>query len=306
LHTDLRQVLSARFFPTVPKPIPASHPDDPAPHPVRPFAPITDEEVSRNLAKTSNASAPGPTGIGYKLLKWCHVANPDRLTTLFNASIQLGHHPWCTASVLPIPKPGKTDYRIAKAYRPISLLECCGKLLEKIVAKRVLLDSNRYHLLPPSQFGSRDYHSAVDAALALTHSAQSCTKSGYVGALLLFDIQGFFDNLHVERLTHCFSLLGFAPQLCEWVKSFLTDRRVLLSLNGDPLPEIVLNHGTLQGSPLLPLLSAIYTAPLLRLIENWKWRSLSMYVDDGSIFATGATHKDASERAADGFSIVTS
>ena len=45
-HTDLRDVLSARFFPIVPKPVPPSDPSDPPPVPTRTFAPISDEEVT--------------------------------------------------------------------------------------------------------------------------------------------------------------------------------------------------------------------------------------------------------------------
>jgi len=153
-HTDLQQVLSNHFFPTVPKPIPDSDPDDPAPLPPCGFDPITDEEVSCNLACTSNKSAPGPSGITYKLLKWCHMAAPSRLTSLFNAATTLGHHPWHCTTIIPILKPGKIYYQVVKAYRPISLLECCGKLLEHIMSKRILLDSARYNLLPPCQFGS--------------------------------------------------------------------------------------------------------------------------------------------------------
>jgi len=300
-HTDIRQVFSKRFFPTVPKPVPASDPDDPPPKPVRSFSPISEEEISVNLSTASNKSAPGPSGITYKLLKWCHAANPTRLTTLFNSAVSLGHHPWRAATVVPILKPGKIDYRVAKAYRPISLLECCGKLLEKIIAKRILLDTARFQLLPPNQFGLWDCHTAVDAVLAMTHSAQTCVKTGYIAGLLLFDIQGFFDNLHVDRLVHVFSLLGFAPHLCDWVRSFLTDRRITLTFNGEPLPEVTLNHGTPQGSPMSPILSALYILPLLRLAESWCFRSLSTYVDDGAILATGASHGAIIDKCADGF-----
>jgi len=148
-HTDLRQVLSNRFFPTVPKPVPDSDPSDPQPRPMRKLALISDKEVTCNLSHTSNKSAPGPSGITYKLLKWCHAAAPSCLTTLFNTAISLGHHLWHSATVVPIPKPSKIDYWVAKAYQPISLLECCGKLLERIVSKRVLLDAARLHLFPP-------------------------------------------------------------------------------------------------------------------------------------------------------------
>jgi len=304
-HTDIRQVLSDRFFPTVPKPVPAADPKDPAPKPVHDFAPITAEEITVNLSTTSNKSTPGPSGITYKLLKWGHAANPSRLTTLFNAAVSLRHHPWHCATVVPIPKPSKIDYRVAKAYRLISLLECCGKLLEKIIAKRILLDAAHFQLLPPNQFGSRDCHTAIDAVLSMTHSAQTCVKTGHVAALLLFDIQGFFDNLHVDHLVHVFSLLGFAPQLCDWVRSFLTDRRITLTFNGDPLPEVILNHGAPQGSPMSPILSAIYILPLLRIAKNWWFRSLSTYVDDGAIFATGASHGAVADKCADGFFRVT-
>jgi len=303
-HTDLRQVLSDRFFPIVPKPVPDSDPTDPPPLPPRDFPPISDEEVSRNLSCTSNKSAPGPTGITYKLLKWCHSASPSRITSIFNTAISLGHHPWRSATVVPIPKPGKIDYRVAKAYQPISLLECCGKLLERIVLKRVLLDAACFQLFPIRQFGSRDYHTASDAVLSMVHTVQTCVKSGHVAALLLFDIQGFFDNLHVSRLVHIFCILGFAPSLCDWVRSFLMDRRITLSFNGEPLPEVVLNHGTPQGSPLSPILSAIYILPLLRLTEAWRFRSLSSYVDDSAIVATSTTHHSVIQKCSNGFFIV--
>ena len=295
---DIHTVLSDCFFLSVPLPIPPIHSDDPPACNPRPLPEVSKEEVVFNLAQTSNSSAPRPTGIGYKLLKWCHAAAPSCLTTLFNAALSLGHHPWRDAKIVPIPKPNKTDYRLGKAYCPISLLECCGKLLEKIIAKQILLEANRFHLLPSSQFGSRDFHSVVNAAMCLTHSIQSCVKTGHVGTLILFDIQGFFDNLHVNRLTQLVTSLGFAPSLCHWVRSFLTDQRVTMSINGEPFPELVLNHGTPQGSSLSPLLSAIYLIPLLRLAESWKFHGLSTYVDDGSIFAMGPTHKIATDRVA--------
>jgi Reverse transcriptase (RNA-dependent DNA polymerase) len=102
------------------------------------------------------------------------------------------------AKVVVLAKPNKPDYSAPKAYRPISLLECAGKLLEKVMAKRVMADMNAYDLLPPLQFGSRDYSSATDGVMHLTHLAQSCLLTNHVAAAIFFDIQGFFNNLNTE------------------------------------------------------------------------------------------------------------
>ena len=293
-------ILRAKFFSLAPAPVSLSQPDDLPPLPTRDLHDITEDEVRVALSGTSNSSAPGISGIGYKLLKWAFSACPTRFVDLFNGCVMFGIHPWHTAKVIPIPKPNKPDYRVAAAYRPISLLECCGKLLEKIVASRVLHDASLHPILPSHQFGSRSHHCAVDAALAVVHTAQLAIKQKLVCSMLLFDIQGFFDNVHVERLCHLFALFGFPPSLCDWLRSFLSDRQVRIQVNSFLSDAAPLSHGIPQGSPISPILSAIYTAPLLFSLQQTIGRDIYMYVDDGAIVTTGRTRRHAATLAAQG------
>ena len=53
-------------------------------------------------------------------------------------------------------KPNKKDPSALHSYRPITLEECLGKLLEKIVAKRLQYFANAQGLLPSNQFGGRE------------------------------------------------------------------------------------------------------------------------------------------------------
>ena len=298
-------ILRTRFFASVPTPVDVHQPDDPAPLPVRDFEPITDDEVRRALSDTSNSSAPGLSGVNYKLLKWALATSPGRFVDLFNGCVRFGTHPWHSAKVVPVPKPHKPDYGVAKAYRPISLLECCGKLLEKIIASRVMFDASLHPILPPQQFGSREDHCTIDAALAVVHTAQSCRRTKLVCSLLLFDVQGFFDNINVERLIYLFALFGFPPELCAWLRSFLVDRQVHIQVNEFLSEPFSLSHGIPQGSPLSPILSAIYTAPLLFSCQSTLGRSVYMYVDDGAIVTSGVTRRHAATLAAQGFKHVT-
>jgi hypothetical protein len=258
-HPDVSTVLTDRFFPPVRDTVSASQPDDPPPLCTRDWPPVSSDEVATALAHTSNSSAPGLSGVNYKLLKWAFAARPERFVNLYNACLDLGIHPWSAAKVVPIAKPKRADYSLPKAYRPISLLECCAKLLEKVVATRILYDLNAFSVLPSSQFGSRDGHCAVDAALALAHTAQQGRAAGFPVALLLFDIQGFFDNIRRDRLVYLFGLFGFPPSVCDWVRSFLSDRTVTMHFHGESSALTHVLDGIPQGSPISPILSAVYT-----------------------------------------------
>jgi hypothetical protein len=197
-------------------------------------------------------------------------------------------------------KPNKPDYSLAKAYRPISLLECIAKLLEKIVAKRVNADIISADLLPMSQFGSRPKHNAIDAVATLVHKIQATRQTGNVGALLLFDISGFFDNVNPERATQVFCQKGFPDNVCRWTQSFLTGRKVSLKVGSTLSEPCEVHNGTPQGSPLSPILSALYTASLLDLASRWTHRDLTLYVDDGAIFSVSKTTATATASAIQG------
>ena len=76
---------------------------------------------------------------------------------LFQASLEDGMLPtqWRYAKIIPLKKPNKDDYIIAKAWRPISLLATLGKLLKSVVAERILYTVEIYRLLPTNYFGAR-------------------------------------------------------------------------------------------------------------------------------------------------------
>ena len=303
-HEEISNILSRRFFPQSPPSVDHIFLDDPHPRPTRALATIDEEFIAPLIQKASKRSAPGLSGHTWTLIKWVWKAEPKRLTSLLQACLKAGHHPhlWKEAVVCVIPKPNRADYTLAKNFRPISLLECLGKLLEKVVAKLIYRDMSNHDLVPATQFGGRNASSTLDAGLTLLHDIQAAHQAGLRAGMLLFDIQGFFDNINHDRLVKVFADLGFAPELVGWCRSFLNDRTVRLKFNGQTSDPFDFEVGTPQGSPVSPVLSIIYTSPLLHKMKNWASSSLGMYIDDGVIFACGHEWKQIEDTMRKGYS----
>jgi hypothetical protein len=296
-HEAMASLLSERFFTKDEGNIPRQFLDDPPPHAEQPFSPFGKEEILDLLKQTANKSAPGISGIGWDLLKrgWPHC--DDLLTNIYSACIRLGHHPtrWKEATVVVIPKLNKPDYSLAKAHRPISLLKTMSKLMEKAVAKRFQYNIVKEGLIHTNQFGGRTHSSCLDTGLTLIHDVQAAHAAGLKAGILLFDVKGFFDNVNHDRMTAQLQNMGFASELVAWAASFLSDRRVKLRFNNILSEERTQPVGVPQGSPLSPVLSIAYTAPLLGKMANWNNSSLGMYVDDGLLFACAEEWEDVAK-----------
>ena len=234
-HDEKADILSQQFFAQSPPEVDLVFVDDPPPCPTRAPPPLDKELVSSLLSKAANKSAPGHSGHTWTLLKWTWKADSECLLNLLSACLRAGHHPrpWKEAIVCVIPKPNQADYTLAKNYRPVSLLECLGKLLEKTVAKFIYRDLTKHLLVPTTQSGGRNTLSTLDAGLTLLHNIEAAHRSKLRARLLLFDIQGYFDHINHDRLIQSFASLGFVPELTKWCQSFLKDRIVKLKFNGE-------------------------------------------------------------------------
>ena len=64
---------------------------------------------------------------------------PKYITALYNGSLRKGVFPkrWKVAKLIPIVKPGKENNDDVSKYRPISLLNTGGKVLEKLLINRI-------------------------------------------------------------------------------------------------------------------------------------------------------------------------
>jgi hypothetical protein len=74
------------------------------------------------------------------------------MTAIYNKYLKRGHFPkrWKIAKIILITKPGKKDSYDPSKYRPISLLNLEGKVLEKLLIKRIMHHINKTEFLNPN------------------------------------------------------------------------------------------------------------------------------------------------------------
>ena len=157
-----------------------------------------EEEIRKALSRTSNLSAPGPDRIGYRLIKMVMGTRlEDELIKEVARNLAKGKIPkeWQNSKIVMICKSGK-DHNKTKRWRPINLINCIGKLGEKVVANRL----QESELLHKHQFGSVKGRSAIEAALWVVTKAQWCMARGVAVGWRLWDVKEGFQNVQEEDI----------------------------------------------------------------------------------------------------------
>src|SRR5947207_11721832 len=103
--------------------------------------------------------------------------------------------PWKLAEVAMLLKVGKKDKSSVQSWRPIALLSCISKGLERTIARRIAWTALTCGILSPQHGGTLPKRSAMDLIAAFTHDVESAMAAGSQVTIITMDVQGAFDAL---------------------------------------------------------------------------------------------------------------
>ena len=184
-------------------------------------------------------------GLGAKVLA-------PLLSVYFGFYFELGFFPstFKTAKVVPIFKSG--NKHLVQNYRPISLLPCLSKVLEKLIKSRLLKFLTKHKILCDLQYGFREKHTVLRALLDVTSFSYDAIQNKQTTALLLMDFTQAFDTVTVshEILMHKLYHYGIRGPAYGLIASYLSRRNQFIVVNNTQSSLKPINIGVPEGSIL--------------------------------------------------------
>ena len=245
--------------------------------------PINLYEVQSSI-KTLKNTSPGDDCINNIFIKKMGKKRIIDITGLFNISLTSSMVPseWKLCVWIPILKPGKDPTQVG-SYRPIAMLSCIGKLMERVIQRRLEFKLEREHLLKGEQDGFRRGKSTMDSLLIIKNFITTTYEQQEYCITVYLDLEGAYDGVWHQGLIHKLINLGIEKTYIRWIGDYLKDRKGKVRIGASESRVVNNISGLPQGAVLSPLLFNVmlYDMPVDEDIQ------LVIYADDITILARG-------------------
>ena len=117
---------------------------------------------------------------------------------------------------------------------------------------------NNINILYNLQFGFRQQYSTSHASINIIENIRKALDDGNIGCGVFVDLQKAFNTVDHQILLAKLNPFGIRGVSNNWFKSYLSNRRQYVSINGYEFGLAAINCGVPQGSILGPLLFLLY------------------------------------------------
>ena len=253
---------------------------------VRPTNSFEIIEIINNL---SDGKAVGPNSIPNLILKLMKMEIAEPLAQIINLSFETGRYidKLKIAKAIPVYKDKESELECS-SYRPISLLSNLNEIVEKVMYNRLYDFLEKHDTIYKNQYGFRKNHSTIHALVNMTEDIRNALDNDHIVCGVFIDLRKAFDTVDHHILLKKLEYYGVRGIALNWFKSYLSNRRQCVSINGVLSEEAKIEYGVPQGSILGPLLFLIYINDLNKAIKN---STVRHFADDTNLIIKNKSAK---------------
>jgi hypothetical protein len=177
------------------------------------------------------------------------------LFDIYNDILRAGLVPksWYRTKVVPILKPGENP-ALSDSYRPISLLACGQKLIEKMICTRLDFWAEKNGILFSTQYGFRKGRGNRDCLALLTTDISTSLEMKEQTVAAFLDVSGAYDNVLIDVLCRVMLDKELPVGLVRFLRNLLWCKALVFYVGGVECMTLSGYKGLPQGSVLNPLL----------------------------------------------------
>ena len=243
--------------------------------------PIRTNEMKFEIKQPVGKKGSDYMGLTNHLLKTINPVISGYLTDIFNKVIDESHHPKSlnVSKVVPILKNG--DPNKPNNYRPNSLVPLFGKIIKKIIKRRLMSILLKNKILSRKQFGFLSKRSTVDALTEMLENIQKLREKNVLTHCTLLDLSKAFDIIDHSILPHKRSRYGLRGKIEELLKSDLKDRKQFVRYKGESSSTKKLSAESLKDQ-----YSGHFCFQYTKndIVVKPKHSNILLYADDANIF----------------------
>ena len=241
------------------------------------WKPVNAWDVEYIIKNMKDKTSFGTDGISNRIIKKISTQIARPLAHMINVSLDLGFIPdfWKTSVIKPLYKSG--DQTEPGQYRPVNLVCCLLKVIEKAVADQVLqycLDNN---LMFKDQYGYIPNRNCEQLLQRLTQKIFDARNNSKHGMAVFLDLSKAFDTINHKILIKKLQHYGIPHK---WFEEYLKGRKHITNVEGEFSSEKEIDHGVIQGATLGPLLYLIYFTDIATVTNLEKL----LFADDTTIW----------------------
>ena len=210
---------------------------------------INEQKVISSLMSFGPHKAAGPDGLKPLVLQNLTYEIIQYITNLYQMAVRYGYTPtvWRSMRVTFIPKEGKKDYGVAKAYRPITLSNFILKGLERVLQWYI-----NDEIIKEPLYAQHAYTVGRSCDTAVSEVVDFLEKNTYRKQHVLavsLDCTGAFDRIMFESADMAMEAKQIPSSIRTLYMNILKSRKVEAELQGEKISRTP-KRGSPQGGVL--------------------------------------------------------